>query len=254
MLRSHLNAIESVLLAQSNAASNAGHPNLRGGPREWFIQDFLRSHLPGTLEIGQGEIIDPDSKPRPKPKQYRGQVDIVLYRKDLPVISLSKYDSLFLAEGVMAALEVKSDLRKPNLINTCKQIIRHKKLKRPPPLGGFDVHLIPKHIVSYVVAYGGPKRMSTVAKWLPQIRDTLNCKPNEMPEMIIVLGKGAVWRINAFPNEEDPKDKTWAFVQQAEQNLFTLFVHMLSWMGGITPPPDLEGYYKSLAYKTVDYI
>jgi len=63
MLESHINAIENVLLAQSIAAKNAGHPNLRGGPREWFIRDFLQSHLPSTLEIGQGEIIQFNSKP-----------------------------------------------------------------------------------------------------------------------------------------------------------------------------------------------
>ncbi len=61
MLRSHLNAIEAVLLAESRAAANAGHPNLRGGPREWFIENFLSTHLPSSLEIGQGEIIDAGS-------------------------------------------------------------------------------------------------------------------------------------------------------------------------------------------------
>ncbi len=31
MIVSHLNAIEKVLIAQSEIAKNAGHPNLRGG-------------------------------------------------------------------------------------------------------------------------------------------------------------------------------------------------------------------------------
>jgi hypothetical protein len=55
MLKSHLDAIESVLLYQSITASNPGHPNLRGGPREWFIRDFLRNHLPDVLQIRQGK-------------------------------------------------------------------------------------------------------------------------------------------------------------------------------------------------------
>ena len=49
MLENHTNAIEKVLLAQSLAARNAGHPNLRGGPREWFIRDFLENHLGAAL-------------------------------------------------------------------------------------------------------------------------------------------------------------------------------------------------------------
>ena len=86
MLQSHINAIEQVLLAQSVAAQNAGHPNLRGGPREWFIRDFLTSHLPATLEVGQGEVIDSASVPNPPKGTYRPQVDIVLYRRDMPKI------------------------------------------------------------------------------------------------------------------------------------------------------------------------
>lgn len=49
MLISHLNAFEQILIAQSSDAQNAGHPNIRGGPREWFIRDFLENHLPSTL-------------------------------------------------------------------------------------------------------------------------------------------------------------------------------------------------------------
>ncbi len=71
MILSHTNAIEKVLLAQSIAANTAGHPNLRGGPREWFIRDFLENHLPSTLQLGQGEIIDEDSKPHPSQKKLQ---------------------------------------------------------------------------------------------------------------------------------------------------------------------------------------
>ena len=57
MIESHLNAIESLLLAQGRIASNAGNPNLIGGPREWFVKNFLIEHLPETIRVGQGEII-----------------------------------------------------------------------------------------------------------------------------------------------------------------------------------------------------
>jgi hypothetical protein len=70
MLASHLNAIEAVLIAQGKVASNARHPNLIGGPKEWFIRNFLAAHLPSTVRIGQGEIINAQSKPRPVSKCY----------------------------------------------------------------------------------------------------------------------------------------------------------------------------------------
>ena len=106
MLKSHLDYIEKVLLAQSKIARNPGHPNLKGSPREWFIRQFLEDHLPSNLEIGQGEIIDENSRP----KQKRPQVDIIIYRRDMPKIAYSKYDTAYLAEGVMATIESKSYL------------------------------------------------------------------------------------------------------------------------------------------------
>ena len=65
MLASHINAIEEVLLAQSKTATNAGHPNLRGGRESAVLVILLATHLPSTLEIGQGEIIEVKSKPNP---------------------------------------------------------------------------------------------------------------------------------------------------------------------------------------------
>ena len=52
--------------------------NLRGAPREWFIQEYLENHLPTILEMGQGEIIDADSKPNPDLNNYRPQIDLVI--------------------------------------------------------------------------------------------------------------------------------------------------------------------------------
>lgn len=259
MLQSHLNAIEAVLLAQSITAQNAGHPNLRGGPREWFIRDFLSTHLPGTLEVGQGEIIDASSKPSPDPKHYRPQVDIVLYRKDVPRISLSQNDHVFLAEGVMATIEVKSLLKKSgknSLLQACKSSIAHKKLKRSTPAVGMGYGWMPEHIVTYVVAFDGPAKIKTVASWLPEICKELKSDPNYLPEMVVILDKGIVWRKDAFPNlqyENDKPNKIWAVVQQKRQNIFTLFIHMLSWMGWATPPPSLGGYCESLSLEGVEF-
>ena len=255
MLRSHLNAIEAVLLAQSNTASNAGHPNLRGGPREWFVRDFLSNHLPANLQVGQGEIIDPSSVPGTDLNTYRPQIDIVLNRKDVPVITLSENDSIFLAEGVMATIEVKSRLKKygkGSLEKACETTVKLKKLERNLSTSGMGGGSWPEHIVSYIVSFDGPAKIDTVAKWLPQIRNNLQCTPAEMPEMIVILGKGVVFRIDAWPTIKiipSPQNKIWAFQQQKEQNLFSLFTHMLSWMGWITSPPDIGGYCKSLVFK-----
>ena len=254
MLKSHLNAVESVLLAQSQSASNAGHPNLRGGPREWFIRDFLSTHLPGTLEVGQGEVIDSSSSPRPPRGNYRPQVDIVLYRKDLPKIFVAQDHCAFLAEGVMATIEVKSQLDTEKLKQASKASLCHKSLTRSIPAIGMGSGWRPEHIISYVVAFDGPPEVRTIATWLSELCEDFKSSPEQLPELIVILGKGVVWRLNSFPAlklDPPPEGYNWAYVQQSEKNLFTLFVHMLGWLGWATPPPNVSGYCAALSFKEI---
>ena len=68
--------------------------------------------------------------------------------------------------------------------------------------------------------------------------------------MIIILGKGIVWRINAFPEFELPKrhlDKNWAYYDSTKDNLYVMFIHMLSCLTVASPQPDISGY-ASFAY------
>jgi hypothetical protein len=255
MLLSHTNAIERVLIAQSAAAHSAGHPNLRGGPREWFIREFLESHLPTSLEIGQGEIIDEDSQPSPPKGSYRPQVDIVIYRQDLPRITYSRDNIAFLAEGVIATIESKSVLTKKDLKSACQTATVHKSLKRTPPLHSFGDS--PQSILSYVVAFGGPKKMSTVARWLPDIANEMQASHDILIDMIVVLGKGVLWQrgvLASIPGFELPRGTRWAYQEQSERNLFMMFMHMLTWVSWISAPPSTVGYASRVyfePYKTV---
>lgn len=250
MLEAHTNALEKVLLAQSKAAQNAGHPNLRGGPREWFIRDFLENHLPSNLEIGQGEIIDENTKPAPPQNKYRNQVDIVIYRRDLPKISYSKDNTAFFAEGVVATIESKSELTKAELNEACKASKNHRNLSRTPPVHALGTP--PDSILSYVVAYDGPQKIQTVANWLPTLSNELNASKDELVDMIIVLGKGVVWNIQKFPSiptTNIPAGARWAYIQQEERNLFLMFTHFLTWSCALTSPPDTTGYASSIFFQ-----
>jgi hypothetical protein len=169
MILAHLSAIEKILLAQSRIASNAGHPNLRGGPREWFIKEFLVEHLPSIYEIGQGEIINSDSIPNPSPDKYRPQTDIVIYRRDMPKITFSPNNTAFLIEGVVATVESKSTLTKTELKKACEASRTHKSLISEVSLGA-GVYIgngiwTPSHIATYVVAFAS-NSIPTVANWL----------------------------------------------------------------------------------------
>ena len=56
--------------------------------------------------------------------------------------------------------------------------------------------------------------------------------------MIIVIGKGVIWRIEAFPAlkiSSASENSRWAYLQQPDKNLFTLFIHMLTLINRKSP-------------------
>ncbi|MFH0834658.1 MAG: DUF6602 domain-containing protein [Patescibacteria group bacterium] len=84
------------------------NPTEIGDAREALIKGVLSKILPSIYEVGSGEIIDCLGK-RSK------QIDIVIFRKDFPTLKMPSGSRLFLVESVLAAIEVKSDLRGNNL-------------------------------------------------------------------------------------------------------------------------------------------
>jgi hypothetical protein len=111
MLKAHMDEVENTLLATSRIPANSGHTLHRGTPREAFIRQFLESHLAQTVAIGTGEVIDALSQPR----EQRTQVDVVIYKRDYPKLHLGGGIDAFLAESVVAAIEVKSVLTEVDL-------------------------------------------------------------------------------------------------------------------------------------------
>lgn len=258
MILSHMNALEKVLIAQSEIARNAGHPNLRGGPREWFIRDFLQNHLPTSLEIGQGEIIDEDSKPHPPRDGYRNQVDVIIYRRDMPRITYAFDNAAFLAEGVVASLEIKSILTKETLYSGCKAAKNHKSMRRSPLLHCFGANP-PEAILCYMVSYEcGNNSISEVASWLPEIAKNLQVNADKLMDVIVVLGKGIIFQgkaISALPGFQGlDESNQWIYFNQADKNLFMLFVHMLTWISFISSPPSALGYVSLLDFEKYETI
>lgn len=206
MLRAHLDAVEAHLLQISQIPANAGHTLHRGTPREAFIKEFLTGHLSANLAVGSGEIIDANSLPR----QPRNQFDIVIYNPNYPRISLGGNIHAFLAESVIATIEVKSLLTREELNTSVQNAGRAKALQRHlrmPMSSGY----VPPGILSFVVAYDGPAQMATVHNWLRQIeRDHgLNTAPlpntrderakvlSQSVEGVFLLGRGCVVFDNA---------------------------------------------------------
>jgi hypothetical protein len=103
-LGSRLNGILAML--QGVYAATLAVPNeTKGAERQAFIDAFLGAVLPRTVRIGNGAVTD-------KFDNISGQLDVVLEYPFLPSVPLRADlpSRLYLAEGVAAVIEVKSDL------------------------------------------------------------------------------------------------------------------------------------------------
>lgn len=103
-------------------ASVSDHSTILGDARESFIRDILEQFLPSSISIGSGQIIDQHGR-RSK------QVDIIIYRREFPILKTFGAADVYLIEGVIATIEVKSKLDKDNLIKALENSKSVKKLE-----------------------------------------------------------------------------------------------------------------------------
>ncbi|MDH0639358.1 hypothetical protein N5D52_20720, partial [Pseudomonas sp. GD03860] len=189
---------EATLLAQYRIPANAGHMLHRGNPREDFIQIFLESHLSSNVAIGTGEIIDAYSKPRGQRNQY----DIVIYRKNFPKLVFGGRTHGFLAESVVATIEVKSILDQAAMDQAVEAAYKAKQLERNF-IQLYRIGWTPLMIANYVVSYTGPAKMETVYGWMeksykkygipfPVFNGENRNVPGTALDGIFVLGKGFI--------------------------------------------------------------
>jgi len=110
---------------------------------------------------------------------------------------------------------------------------------------------------NYIVSYDGPANLSTVSDWMVNQVQKNNWNPNDMIDMIIILGKGILWKLAAFPELKLPKateNNFWAFIDQPQKNLFTLFVHMLTWVVASSTPPNTLSYVSKVTYQNIQIV
>lgn len=152
----YLNSIEKMMVAwYEHTQSTLKHPTNLGVIREHFVKEVLEKFIPTTVMVGRGEITDGEKR--------SGQQDIIIYRTNFPVIKGFDSVNLYLIEGVIATIEVKSNLStgKPNgLITAFKNLATVSKLyNQAIPLNGTkkefeDLQRI-YTVKTYVVGYKG---------------------------------------------------------------------------------------------------
>jgi hypothetical protein len=99
-----LDGIRQMLIGARNAGAG-GSSATKGRDRELFVESFLSAVLPPSFRFGSGDVTD-------QLGNKSGQLDVVVefpFLPSLPIVGTAS-SRLYLAEGVAAALEVKSDI------------------------------------------------------------------------------------------------------------------------------------------------
>ncbi len=141
-----LAGILSALIADHDAGAS-GSAASKGRDRETFIREFLQLVLPPPFRFGTGEITD-------RAGLLSGQLDIVVEYPLWPSVPINHRSSrLYLAEGVAAAIEVKSDLAKQwSEVEASTRLLR--PLRRGYETGSY---VAPSFVPIFAVGYGGWK-------------------------------------------------------------------------------------------------
>jgi len=193
-----------------------------GFAREHFVKDVLLSFLPKSIIIGSGEIIDGDGR-------RSGQQDIIVYHADFPVITSLTPVNVFLAEGVFATIEVKSNLStgEPSLFATFNNVQKVLSLvKAAEIISGSDAEVRKLQelstIKTYIVGYAGWKnKKSLLENFVAAGNQTgWNCVPHLLYQPGV-----CVLRNDGFINPESTDEKTGFLLN--EENPFSVFLHHL---------------------------
>jgi hypothetical protein len=190
-------------------SSEVKNTSSKGQDREQFIKDFLEKCFPKKFVIGSGEVIDfTDAKSR--------QADIIIYDEFMPILDYGSTKH-FLSEGVLAHIEVKSNLTPEQLLKALEITKSMKNLKRDIETAA-HIGEMRKSIFSCSFAYDGiskEKFKETIVEYYK------NGEPIENRiDAVCVLNKYVM--MNAF-DLSDNKLKV-GFFETKEDSLLYFFI------------------------------
>lgn len=108
MIRKWLDKIEGTLESEADQLGLLQHGGLVGSSREFIIRRVLRRLLPRSTVIATGRIIDSEGK-------SSRQVDVIVFDSRFPSFEVDTGIGMYPIEGVIATIEVKSNITKTTL-------------------------------------------------------------------------------------------------------------------------------------------
>lgn len=178
-----LAGIQKALLGLYESGSGMSAAS-RGREREVFIDQFLKRVMPPGYRFGTGDAIDTFG-------HQSGQLDLVVEFTFVPSLPVPAGEPrLYLAEGIAAVIEVKSNIAKQwEEVAATSAALR--KLRRVFEAPGFTPHGPPApQIPLFAVGYAGWKELDTVKE-----------KANEgVVDAILVIENALFSTSKTYPN------------------------------------------------------
>jgi hypothetical protein len=157
-LLQRLQGIQTILngVHQGGGSMSA---STRGIERQGFIDNFLSQVLPTPFRFGTGDATD-------RHGNRSGQLDVVVEVPLMPSLPLHTGGArLYLAEGVAAVIEVKSDVADqwPEVLHVAQQLSPLRRQFQTAMSVGFEP---PERIPLFAVGYTGWKKLETLQEKL----------------------------------------------------------------------------------------
>lgn len=141
-IKQYFEARRQALIALSDAVVHT-HTGTAGSARELLIRELLTIHIPPSLGVGTGLVFGHDWATTGAKDDISTQQDVVIYRKDFPVLEVGGA-TLFFREGVVATIEVKTNFEKAKLPGLLKDASSVRRVK-PTQISTFQMGLEPPH-------------------------------------------------------------------------------------------------------------
>lgn len=230
LLYTYFNDTADVLLANykrsggQEASKNIGHV------REAFCKEFFNKVIPHRFNVHQGgEIIDSKG-------HNTGEVDVTIVRDDCPKLTFGDIES-FLAEGVFAVIDIKSNLKRNKLKEALDKLYAVKQLETniiPVMSSGINLERPFRAILAYEGA-----TFETLLDEIAKYSDT------DVIDYIGILNRGALIRKGPLLNWDG--DAQYYKIEAKSASLGFLYYLLAQYsMGIMARNIDLSGYFTPL--------
>lgn len=223
------------------------HNLTTGMGAEEAVRNFLRAHLPESIGIGTGQIVDSNG-------HTTKQIDVVLFdAARTPILFTSEENQVrvFPAEGVIGVIEVKAKVTGADLPDIIEHMKSVKKLEKKatfaPPAGvpSITYKFYDQQLSHFPIVYSLFAFESSSAQ---NMLDAFNAHNNVLPvrqqiDNACLLGTGVLMHQNDHGVRSTPLHSTAGNLSQTKNDLlFWFLLNSTTWLQAECRPINLLPY------------